>query len=162
MAIPDVSLVGYSILPNHLHLILEEIIENGISRLMHKCSMAYSKFINAKYKESGCLFQGRFRSRIVDGDEYLRYLAVYVMVKNPFELYPGGLGKAIKEFDQAYEWAVRYPFCSLADYAGKRSSPLLTTDALMKIFGNPKAFKEFARECMLVKLDRLLSTEFEI
>jgi len=74
---------------------------------MHKFSMAYAKFINAKYEESGSLFQGPFKSQVVLTDEYLRYLATYVMVKNSLELYPeGGLSGAMQDFDKAYEFVV--------------------------------------------------------
>src|SRR3989344_1647306 len=87
---PLVSIVAFTIMPNHFHLLLKEISEGGISKFMHKFSMGYSKFINAKYKESGSLFQGRFHARIIENDAYFQRVAVYIMVKNTFELYPKG------------------------------------------------------------------------
>lgn len=147
---PLVSVLAYTIMPNHFHLILKEINKGGISQFMHKFSMGYSKFVNTKYEETGSLFQGPFKSVVVENDDQLRYLAAYVMVKNPFELYPnGGLAKATLEFDKAYQWAIEYPFTSLADYAGRRKSVFLNKDLLGEIFANPKDFKEFACDCIL-------------
>ena len=82
---------------------------------------------------------------------YFRDLSVYIQVKNPFERYPGGLRKAIREFDKAYEWAIRDPYNSLADYAGKRNSPIIDKDILGKLFESPKEYKEFARDAMLAR-----------
>ena len=147
---PIVSIVAFTIMPNHFHLILKEIVEGGISDFMHKFSMGHSKFINAKYNESGSLFQGAFQSKTLDTDEYLRRAAVYIMVKNTLELYPkGGLAGATKNFEDAWNWAVQYPFSSLCDYAGNRSSPILEKDLLGEIFDSPQDFKEFSKDYIL-------------
>lgn len=116
---------------------------------MRKLGTGMTNYFNTKYQETGRLFQGAYKARLVDKDIYLRYLSVYVQVKNPFELYVGGLEKAAKEFDKAFEFAVNYPFCSLADYAGKRKSPIIDKDLLEELFLSPKEYKKFARECIL-------------
>jgi putative transposase len=147
---PLVSILAFTIMPNHFHFVLKEIKDRGIKEFMHKFTMAYSKFINAKYDESGSLFQGPYKSQTVQTDEYLRYLAVYIMVKNTFELYPnGGLQGAIQDFNKAYEWAIEYPFTSLGDYAGTRHSSIIQKDILGEIFISPAEFKEFAKDCLL-------------
>lgn len=76
-----------------------------------------------------------------------------------FELYPDGLRKAMEKFDSAFEWAIRYPYCSLADYADRRNSPIVDKDLLGKLFPDPKDYKEFSRECMLgMNLDAKLGS----
>ena len=158
---PIVSILAFSIMFNHLHLIIKEIVEGGTSRFMHRVSMAYSKFINEKYEESGSLFQGAFKSRLIEEDADFRNLAVYVMVKNPFERYPGGLHRAIENFDDAYERMAGDPFSSLGTYAGYQASPIITKDLLGELFETPESFKEFARETMLYRLDQFTSSEFD-
>ncbi len=144
---PVVAILGFALMPNHFHLILKEIKKGGVSSFMHKFSMGYSKYINAKYGESGSLFQGKFRARVVDDDAYLRHLAVYVLVKNPLEIYPAcGISDVADRFDKAYEWAIRYPFCSLAEYVGRRSSPIIDRDMFGELFSSPKEFKEFTKD----------------
>ena len=157
---PIISILAFSIMPNHLHLMIKEIVDGGTSRFMHRVSMAYSKFINEKYKESGSLFQGAFKSRLVGDDTDFRNLAVYVMVKNPFELYPGGLQKAIENFDDAYDQIARDPLNSLGEYAGTRPSSIITKDLLGELFETRESFKDFARDTMLYRLDQLTS-EFD-
>ncbi|MEK7604314.1 MAG: transposase [Patescibacteria group bacterium] len=152
---PIVAVLGFSIMPNHVHLMLKEVVEGGVSKFMHKVSMAYSKYINEKYDESGSLFQGTFKSRLVESDADFKNLAVYVMVKNPFELFPGGLRLAIEQFDDAYEKAINDPLNSLGVYAGARATPIISPDLLGELFETPESFKEFARESMLYRLDQL-------
>ena len=147
---PLVSILAFTIMPNHFHFILKGNVDGGVSKFMHKISMSYSKYINAKYDESGSLFQGIYKSVVVTSDEQLRYLAAYIMVKNTFELYPkGGLSGAMKDFEAAYAWAVEYPFSSLGEYAGIRNSPIIDRGILGEVFSTPREFKSFARDCIL-------------
>jgi len=159
---PLVKILAWTLMSNHLHLILKEICEGGIARFTQKIFGSMTTHFNAKYGERGSLFQGSYRGRTVDlhGDEYLRYLAVYVMIKNPFELYPGGLTQAIEHFDEAYVWATKYPFCSLADYAGETVSPILDKDIFGELFGNKDEFKDFSKECMFYRLEQFKDLEF--
>lgn len=147
---PVVSILGFTIMPNHFHLILKEVTENGISNFMHKFSMGHSKFLNAKYDESGSLFEGTFKSKNLNTDEYLGRATVYVMVKNAFELYPrGGLEGAKKNFEDAWQWAIEYPFSSLGYYAGKNNSSILDKDQISEVFDLPGDYKKFSKDYIL-------------
>lgn len=153
---PVVSVLAFTLMPNHLHFFLKEIVEGGVAKFMHRVSMAHSKFINTKYEESGGLFAGTYKSRIIEDEEDFKNLAVYIMVKNPFELYPGGLTAACREFDAAYTHALRNPFTSLREYdAIDRVSPIVNRELLGELFSAKGSFKDFARECMLHRLETL-------
>ncbi|OGC88272.1 hypothetical protein A3D70_01005 [Candidatus Adlerbacteria bacterium RIFCSPHIGHO2_02_FULL_54_18] len=156
---PLVKILAWTLMPNHFHLVLKETTENGIAKFMQKLCGSMTTHFNRKYKEKGSLFQGAYKGRTVDlhGDSYLRLLAVYVMLKNPFELYPGGLTKAIHSFDQAYEWTLRHPFCSSGDFLAGKLSPIGDPDIFGELFESPIEFKKFAKESLLYKLDLLTS-----
>ncbi len=146
---PLVKIIAFSLLDDHFHFLLKEIQEGGVTMFMRKLGTGMTNYSNTKHQESGRLFQGSYKARLVDSDIYLRYLSVYIQVKNIFELYPGGLEKAVKEFDKAFDFAVNYPFCSLADYATDRKSPILDKDVFEELFLSNREYKEFARECIL-------------
>ena len=146
---PLVKIIVFSLMENHFHLFLKEIKKGGIGLFMRKFGTGMSKYFNAKYQEVGRLFQGSYKARVVDSDEYLRYLSVYIQVKNPFELYPRGFENAVRNFDAAFEWAVKYSYCSLADYVGRRNSPIINKDILGEMFESPEKYQEFAKNCML-------------
>src|SRR3989344_7001565 len=79
------ELVAFCLMPNHFHMILRETKEGGISKFMQRFLNAYTKYFNAKYRRSGHLFEGKFKSAHVDTDEYLDYLSAYIHL-NPREL----------------------------------------------------------------------------
>lgn len=146
---PIVSVLAFTLLDNHIHLLLREMREGGVEKFIRRLGTGMAMHFNKKYKEKGALFQGPYKSVMVDTDEYLRHLAVYIMVKNVFEMYPnGGLQGALTEFEEAWEWAAKYPYSSLGDYVGVRSSPIIEKDVLGEIFEKPADFKKFAKQTM--------------
>lgn len=147
---PLVKILAWVLMPNHFHLLVKVIKKGGLAKFMQKLSCSMSTHANLKYKEKGSLFQGSYRGKNVAEDRYLRYLAPYIMTKNVFELYPKGFSSAVKEFNQAWNWAIEeYRFSSLADYAMSRSSPIIDKDILGEIFDSPSEFCECARDMVL-------------
>ncbi len=148
---PLVSILAWVLLPNHFHLCLREVRKGGVSKFMQRLCGSMSAHANAKYDEKGSLFQGAFKSRTVADDNYLRYLAPYIMVKNVFEMYPnGGLAGAGKNFEDAWRWAVEeYYFSSLPVYAEGKNSLIIEQNVLHEIFKTPTIFKERAREMII-------------
>ncbi|BAS68015.1 transposase [endosymbiont of Bathymodiolus septemdierum str. Myojin knoll] len=73
-----VDIVAYCLLPNHFHLLLRQVSDEGISRFMQKLCTSYAKFFNKKYKRNGSLFQGRFKANHLNGEYALPTLASYV------------------------------------------------------------------------------------
>lgn len=151
---PLVHILAWTLMPNHFHLLLKEIRDGGIAKFMQRLCGSMSAAFNAKYSESGSIFQGSYKSRTVDGDTYLRYLAFYIQVKNVLELYPGGLTKASRNFDDAWGWALHYPFSSLGAYATNIHSPIIHTTVLTELFPDAQSFKTEARDMLALNLQR--------
>src|SRR3989344_8657918 len=49
---PLVSIGAYCLMPNHFHLLLTQIEEDGISKFMQKLSTGYSMYYNKKYERT--------------------------------------------------------------------------------------------------------------
>lgn len=145
-----VDVVAYTLMPNHFHLILREIKEGGVTTFMKKLGQSMTNHSNEKYHECGSLFQGAYRSKTVNSDEYLRYVAVYVMVKNTFEQFPeGGLSAAQKRFESAWKWAIDFHFSSLGDYTRSRVHSPVTSSFLLNEIFTPQSFKSFSQDVIL-------------
>ncbi|MFP4616535.1 MAG: transposase [Candidatus Paceibacterota bacterium] len=143
------KILGFSLLDNHFHLILEEIEEGGVTEFMKRLCTSMTKSFNERYGEKGSLFQGPFKSVTVTSDSQLLRLSVYVMVKNTLEMYPeGGLKGALQDLDTAWDWAIKYPYSSLADHMGERNSLIVEKGVLGEIFKTPELFKDFAFDVM--------------
>ncbi len=145
---PIVKILAFVLVENHFHLLLKEIKEGGISLFMKKIGNSMSGYFNAKHKETGRLFQGSYKAKRIKDDNYLRYLSMYIQVKNTFEMYPGGFKKSIKEFDKAFEFAIKYKFGSLSCYVDESNIPvnmIIDKDMLETAFVGKDELKEFAR-----------------
>ena len=145
---PLVKILVFKLKENHFHMILKQEVEDGIRIFMQRAGIAMAKRFNERYQKVGSLFQGRYKGKLIEKDEYIMYLSVYIQVINAFEEYPEGLEKALQEFDKAYEWAADDPYNSLGDYAGKRNSPIIDKDILGEMFPTPHSYKEFAKQCI--------------
>ena len=151
---PLVAILAWVLMPNHFHLLLQEIEEGGISKFMQRFCGSMTLAFNEKYKEKGSLFQGAYKSRTVDTDEYLQYVHAYVVVKNTFENYPGGLKKAIKEFDKAWIWAGKeYPFSSFLTSAKGAPSPIINARAFQDLGLARPDFKRLAKGALAIHID---------
>jgi REP element-mobilizing transposase RayT len=62
---------------NHYHLLMETPLGN-LSQIMHHINGAYTTYCNVKRSRSGHLFQGRYKSILVDMDEYAKELSHYI------------------------------------------------------------------------------------
>lgn len=80
-----VTVIAYCLMPNHIHLLLRQNGPEPISIFMQKLHTSYSKYFNTKYNLVGHLFQDRFKTKIVDQDEYLMHLSRYIHL-NPHKL----------------------------------------------------------------------------
>jgi len=123
-----VDIVAYCLNPNHYHLILKQVKEDGIKKFMHRVGMGYSKYFNNKYKRSGVLFQGKFQAINIDFNEYILYLSAYVN-KN--------------KFIHGYE--NEFNFSSLDEYLGKTKYNLCTKDAILNQFRSKKEYVEYLK-----------------
>jgi putative transposase len=121
-----VSVLAYSLMPNHFHLVLEQLVEDGISSFMRKLSTGYSMYFNTRYEHSGVLFQGRFKSSHIDSESYFRYIFSYVHL-NPVELIePDWKEEGIKDKRQVEKFLSEYQYSSYYDYhVGERAERAL-------------------------------------
>ena len=129
-----VELSAFVIMPDHFHLVLKEVKKGGISSYMQRLQNAYAKYWNAKYKKSGHLFRGPFRSLWVNQKTELPHLSPH-LPKNPKDV----RGFAEKELS--------YPWSSYIDYVGKnRFGRLLSHEIITEEFSGAKEYKKFVEE----------------
>lgn len=147
---PLVAILAWVLLDNHFHLLLQEIEEGGIAKFMQRLGGSMTLSFNEKYSEHGSIFQGGYKGRTVETDEYLQYVYAYITVKNTFEMFPGGLKKALAQFEKAWTFAGTYPFTSFLTSATGSPSPLLNMEAIDSLGLIRKDFKKYARSMLAV------------
>jgi putative transposase len=107
-------LFAYCLMPNHYHLFLRTSRPN-ISSFIHDLNSSYANWLKAKYKLVGVVFQGRFKSLIVDEDAYATILSAYIHL-NPWR-------RKIIENPEEYLWSSYQDFLSLHRNTIKRLDP---------------------------------------
>lgn len=148
---PLVQIISYHLSPNHFHLFLKEIISGGISKFMQKIGGGYTVYRNLKSHEAGRIFQGSYRGKTIKDERYFQYLDAYIQVFNAFELFEGGILNALNHFDEAFQFALDYPFCSLGESFGIRNLGIVNRSSFQEKFPNLETYKEFCRDALLTR-----------
>ena len=113
---------AYCLMNNHVHLVIDT---NGsdISQLMKSLNVSYVMYFNRKYERCGHLFQDRFKSEIIDNDQYLLEVSRYIHL-NPVR------AKIVKN-------AADYPWSSYLSYIGRDdNNPLADTSLILHCFSD--------------------------
>lgn len=135
-----VNIVCYCINPNHYHFILEQLVDKGIEKFMQKLGNGYTKYFNHKYKRSGVLLQGKFKSTHINSNEYLLHLSVYVNLNN-----------LVHKIDFGH----RMSKSSWNEYIkGGEVGLCKNKEIILGQFRNKKEYKDFANEVIRGMIER--------
>jgi len=93
----QVSIHSYVLMTNHVHLLMTPETEKGVSQLMQALGRYYVRYINQTYKRTGTLWEGRYKSTLVDSDNYFLTVSRYI------ELNPVRAGMV--DHPSAYPWS---------------------------------------------------------
>ncbi len=155
-----VNIVCFCLMPNHFHLILEQLRDNGISAFMHKLGTGYTKYFNIRTERVGSLFQGTFKAKYIERDEYLTHLSRYIHL-NPVELIEPGWkeGEAknrVKNWDKINKFLGKYRWSSYLDYIGKENFPsVIDNRFLMGYFDGSRDYKNFVNSWLAKDLEEI-------
>lgn len=129
-----VAIHAYGLMPNHLHLLVSPSDATGLGQMMQWIGRHYVPYFNQKYGRSGTLWNGRYKTSLVDADKYFMPCSRYIE-SNP--LRNGMVARA-----EAYPWS------SYAHHAGLRHDELITDHAQYWALGNTP----FQREAAYIEL----------
>ena len=74
----SVRVHAYVLMTNHIHLLMTPESDRGSSLLMKGLGQRYVQYVNRSYRRSGTLFEGRFRSSVIEADSYLLACQRYI------------------------------------------------------------------------------------
>lgn len=128
-----VKVLNFCLMPNHFHLTLQSVSDDGVSRYMQKLGNSYAKYFNKKYGQSGHAFQGVYKAKLVTTDKQFIYLSAYIH-RNPQE---------IKVWKNK---TIEYPWSSYQDYLSNRWGDLLTPGDIIETFPSPQEYCQFVED----------------
>lgn len=121
----EIDIFAYVLMNNHYHLLVRTNLAN-LKKAMHWLGTTYTQRFNFRHDRSGHLFQGRYKSIIVENDAYLIKLSYYIH-RNPFR------AQMIKRLAD-YRWS-SYRFYAY----GRKAPEWLSTDLILS---QHKAFED--------------------
>ncbi|OGI71376.1 hypothetical protein A3B84_00770 [Candidatus Nomurabacteria bacterium RIFCSPHIGHO2_02_FULL_35_13] len=111
-----VGIGAYCLMPNHFHILIREKTDGGISKYMLKLLTSYTMYFNKKYKRTGKLYEGKFKSNHVSGNNYLKYLYSYIHL-NPAKLIDKNWKEnKAKNINNLLNYVFEYLYSSLKEY----------------------------------------------
>jgi len=114
---PLVGIGAYCLMPNHFHLYVTPLAEDGVSKFMQRVQTAYTMYFNKKHERSGALFQGTFKSQHVEREGHAKYLFSYIHL-NPAKLQDANWKeRGARELRELKKFLRDYPYSSLREYA---------------------------------------------
>ena len=129
-----VAVHAYVLMDNHFHLLVTPATADGLPKMMQAVGRRYVQYFNRRHARTGTLWEGRYRSTVLQPDKYLLPCMVYL------DLNPVRAGLVANAAD--------YPWSSHAHWRGVRNDRLLTPHALYWALGNTP----FAREAAYAAL----------
>lgn len=147
-----VEILAFVIMPNHIHILVKQVEDNGISNFMRKFS-GLANYFNKKYSRKGHLFC-TFQSVHIEDDEQLRNVFIYIHC-NPISLIePGWKENGIKDFKKVIKFLQnKFRWSSFFDYIGKKNFPSMTQrDFLLETFGGIEGCKDLVENWITYKL----------
>ncbi len=125
-----VEVHAYVLMGNHLHLLLTPRRDGGVPAMMQAVGRAYVRWFNLRHQRTGTLWEGRYRSTVIDTERYLLTCMVYI------DLNPVRAGLSAE--------AAGYPWSSHGHYTGQRIDPLVTPHPIFWTLGNTPFSREAA------------------
>jgi len=130
----EVAVHAYVLMDNHFHLLLTPQTGEGLPRMMQAVGRRYVRYFNDTHGRTGTLWEGRYKSTLIEAERYLLACMVYI------DLNPVRAGVLAQARD--------YPWSSHGHYAGLRVDRLVTPHPLYWELGNTP----FAREAAYARL----------
>ena len=129
--IPLVEIYAFALMPNHYHVLLKQIQDNGISFFVSNFQNGFAKFFNKKYERLGGLFIRPFKSKIISTDEIFLHVSRYIHL-NP----------ATSHLSD-YESIKIDPRTSYPYYLEKKQGDMINTKLILTLEGSKERYEKF-------------------
>jgi len=129
----QIEILAFVLMNNHFHLIVKTPLAN-LQEFMRHFNISYTAYFNKKHGRAGHLYQGRYRSFIIDADSYLLEVSRYVHL-NPVHTKE----RAASSPESNALYLKSYKWSSYSDYTGKTGHyPFLAVNEILGYFKGDK------------------------
>ncbi|MFH0791854.1 MAG: transposase [bacterium] len=147
-----VEVLAFCFMPNHIHLLLRQIKDRGISLFMQKVGTGYASYFNTKNNRKGHLFQGKFKAVHIKDDSQLMTIFSYIHT-NPLSLLDSGWKEnGVSNLNKAMSFLEEYRWSSYIDCISRKNFPsVIDKDYLPNIFEDENDMKREVQDWIKYK-----------
>lgn len=127
-----IEVTSFCLMPNHFHLLLKQVAENGISKFLAQFQNSFTRYFNTFHQRDGHLFQGQFKAVRIEDDDQLLHVNRYIHL-NPYTSF------VVKSFDELEN----YRYSSLHEYLQKPLNRLTKENEIISHFSSIEQYKNF-------------------
>lgn len=127
-----VDIICFCLMPNHFHLLLNQLKDNGISKFMANLQNSFTRYFNTKHERIGPLLQGQFKAVLIEDDNQLLHVSRYIHL-NPYSSY------VVKDI----EGLIEYKWSSFPEYLGIADKEICAKKIILDHFKNTQDYKQF-------------------
>lgn len=139
-----VDVLCWCLMPNHIHLLVQEKVNGGASLYSKKIIGGYTKYFNDNNKRSGVLFQGRSKIIPIKKDKHFIHMPYYIF-SNPIKLIePKWKENGVRDLKKAVNFVEKYKWSSFPNVSRKPNFQFtVNKNSFFKLFDtNEKQFKK--------------------
>ncbi len=141
-----VEVLAFCFMPNHIHLLLRQFKDGGITKFMSKVGTGYGRYFNRKYKRKGYVFQNRFSAVHIKDEIQLKVVFNYIHTNPISFIEPKWKEIGIKNSEKVIEYLENYKWSSYLDYVDIKNFPSVTKrEFMLKVMGGKKGCEEFLK-----------------
>jgi len=147
-----VSFINFCLNPNHFHFSLRQESDGGIQKFMQRLGSGYPKYFNNKYHRKGTLYQGGFKAKHINTNEYLLHLGAYINMNDRVHKIDS-LGRGTSKLIGSWT--------SLSEYIGGEAGPAQKTfgdicdsSIILNQFSSKKEYSCFAKDSLAISLEK--------
>ena len=154
---PIVELITFTLMPNHFHLIIREIINKGISYYMQKIG-GFSKYFNSQYHRRGTLFESTYKCIEIKNDAHLFAAFNYVHTNAVELIEPLWKKQQVKNPDKAISFLKNeHKWSGYRDCIGIPTFPnVIKRDFLLDFFGGEENCKKEVEDWIRFKANNYI------
>ncbi|MBU4314829.1 transposase [Patescibacteria group bacterium] len=150
-----VDILGYCLMDNHFHLLVEQRSEYGLPKFMQKLGIGYTIYFNNRYRRTGVLFESGYKSKEIKTDSYLFHLYRYIHL-NPLKLINKNWKKGFVDISSAMDFVYEYPWSSIRGLFSENNT--MINNELVKLeFKSIEDFKDFLLDWVCFGVPRKFS-----
>lgn len=146
---PLVKIISYTLMPNHHHFLLQQIVDGGIAHFMQRLGAGYACYFNRRYARTGRLWESEYKAVHIETDAQLVHVSRYIHF-NPLKLYfPKWKICGVPSWGAAQNALVSYAWSSYRHFLGVEQNKAVDADVLTKMFNDSGDYKNFMLEWVI-------------